>query len=136
MTMINLQLSTINYLAVFVACIIHIVMSLIWFRPELFGKEWSKLTGLEMKPNMKWIIPGFIGHLAMVFVLVILIKLTGATNGLQGMFIGLLTWIGFVVPMETGELVWEKIPFRLFLLRTGNQLIGIAVSGLILGAWQ
>ena len=72
----------------------------------------------------------------MIFVLVILIKLANANTGLGGMLIGLLTWIGFVVPMESGELVWEKIPFRLFLLRTGNQLIGIAVSGFILGAWQ
>jgi hypothetical protein len=72
----------------------------------------------------------------MIFVLVILIKLTNSNTGFSAMFIGLLTWIGFVVPMESGELVWEKIPFRLFLLRTGNQLIGIVVSGFILGSWQ
>ena len=130
------QFSTINYLAVLVAWIVHIVMGLLWFRPELFGNEWSKLTGKELKPAKKWLVPGLIGHLLMIFVLVILIKLTNSTTGFNGMVIGLLTWIGFVVPMESGELVWEKIPFRLFLLRTGNQLIGIAVSGFILGAWQ
>ena len=130
------QFSDINYLAVLVAWIVHIVMGLIWFRPELFGNEWSKLTGKELKPAKKWLIPGLIGHLLMIFVLVILIKLTNSTTGFSGMLIGLLTWIGFVVPMESGELVWEKIPFRLFLLRTGNQLIGMAVSGFILGAWQ
>jgi hypothetical protein len=132
----HFQFSDINYLAVFVAWIVHIVMGLIWFRPELFGKEWSRLTGKDLTPAKKWLIPGLIGHLLMIFVLVILIKLTNSNTGLSGMFIGLLTWIGFVVPMESGELVWEKIPFRLFLLRTGNQLIGIAVSGFILGAWQ
>ena len=130
------QLSGINYLAVLVACVVHIVTGLIWFRPELFGNEWAKLTGKELTPAKKWLIPGLIGHLLMVFVLVILIKLTHATTGLGGLLIGLLAWIGFVVPMESGELVWEKIPFKLFLLRTGNQLIGIAVSGFILGAWQ
>jgi hypothetical protein len=130
------QLSGINYLAVLVACIVHIVTGLIWFRPELFGNEWAKLTGKELTPAKKWLIPGLIGHLLMVFVLVILIKLTHATTGLGGLLIGLLAWIGFVVPMESGELVWEKIPFKLFLLRTGNQLIGIVVSGFILGAWQ
>ena len=130
------QFSAINYLAVLVAWIVHIVMGLIWFRPELFGKEWSKLTGKELKPAKEWLIPGVIGHLLMILVLVILIKLTNANTGLHGMFIGLLMWIGCVVPMESGELVWEKIPFRLFLLRTGNQLIGMAVSGFILGAWQ
>jgi len=130
------QFSAINYLAVLVAWIVHIVMGLIWFRPELFGKEWSKLTGKELAPAKKWLVPGLIGHLLMIFVLVILIKLTNANTGFSGMVIGLLAWIGFVVPMESGELVWEKIPFRLFLLRTGNQLVGMAVSGFILGAWQ
>ena len=130
------QFSDINYLAVLVAWIVHIVMGLIWFRPELFGNEWSKLTGKELKPAKKWLLPGLIGHLLMILVLVILIKLANANTGFSGMLIGLLTWIGFVVPMESGELVWEKIPFKLFLLRTGNQLAGMAVSGFILGAWQ
>jgi hypothetical protein len=130
------QFSGINYVAVLVAWVFHVVSGLIWFRPELFGNEWSKLTDKELKPAKKWLIPGLIGHLLMVFVLVILIKLTNANTGFSGMVIGLLTWIGFIVPMESGELVWEKIPFRLFLLRTGNQLVGMAVSGFILGAWQ
>jgi len=132
----QLQLSSINFLAVLVAWIVHIVLGLIWFRPELFGNEWSKLTGRELTPAKQWLIPGLLGHLLMILALLVLIKLTRATSGVQGMFIGLLAWIGFVVPMESGELVWEKIPFRLFLLRTGNQLIGIAAAGCILGAWQ
>lgn len=134
--MINFQFTDINFLAVFVAWIIHTAIGLIWFRPNLFGNEWSKATGKELKPATKWIIPGFVGHLIMIFVLVILIKLSGITNGPGGMLIGLLAWIGFIVPMEIGELVWEKIPFRLFLMRIGNQLIGISVSGFILGVWQ
>jgi hypothetical protein len=111
-------------------------MGLIWFRPKLFGKEWSKMTGKDLNPAPQWIIPGFLGHLVMILVLAILIQLTNANDGLSGLLIGLLAWIGFIVPMEIGELVWEKIPFRLFLIRIGNQLIGIAVSGLILGAWR
>jgi hypothetical protein len=130
------QFSGINYLAVLAAWIFHVVSGLIWFRPELFGKEWSKLTGKELKPEKKWLLPALTGHLLMIFVLVVLIKLTNANTGFSGMFIGLLMWIGCVVPLESGELVWEKIPFRLFLLRTGNQLVGMAVSGFILGAWQ
>jgi hypothetical protein len=130
------QFSSVNYLAVLVAGMVHVLLGLIWFRPELFGKEWSKLTGKELKPAKKWLLPGLIGHLLMVFVLLVLIKLAGANSGEGGMAIGLLAWIGFVVPLESGELVWEKIPFRLFLLRTGNQFVGMAVSGFILGAWQ
>ncbi len=130
------QFSGINYLAVLAAWIFHVVSGLIWFRPELFGNEWSRLTGKELKPEKKWLLPALLGHLLMVLVLLVLIKLANAGTGFNGMCIGLLAWIGFVVPLESGELVWEKIPFRLFLLRTGNQLVGLAVSGFILGAWQ
>jgi hypothetical protein len=117
----NFQFSEINLLAVLVAWVIHIVLGLIWFQPKLFGREWMKLTGKDLNPAPNWLIPGAIGHLAMILVLVVLIKLTDTQDGLGGIFIGLLAWIGFIVPMEIGELVWEKNPVNLFL---------------ILGAWQ
>jgi hypothetical protein len=132
----NFYLTDINLFAVFVSWIIHIVSGLLWFQPKLFGNEWSNLTGKELKPSKKWVIPGLVGHLAMVFVLVIIIKMANIGNGLGGLLIALLCWIGFIVPMEIGELIWEKIPFRLFLIRIGNQFIGMGISGFILGAWQ
>lgn len=134
--MTNFQLMHVNYLAVFIAWIIHVAMGLIWFQPKLFGNKWSKLTGKELKPAPQWLIPGLFGHLLMVIVLVILIKATNSSGYLSGLILGLLTWLGFIVPMELGELVWEKIPFKLFLIRIGNQFIGLAVSGIILSFWQ
>jgi hypothetical protein len=71
----NLHLTDINLYAVFVAWIIHTATGLLWFQNKLFGKEWSKLTGKELKPAKNWIIPGFAGHLAMIFVLAIIIEL-------------------------------------------------------------
>jgi hypothetical protein len=132
----DILFSDINLAAVVVAWIVHIVLGLLWFQPKLFGNEWSKLTGQDLKPSSTWIVPGIIGHLLMILVLVILIKLTNAQNGLSGVLIGIMAWIGFIVPMEIGELIWEKNPYRLFLIRIGNQLLGIAVSAYILGAWQ
>ena len=132
----TLHFTDINLYAVFVAWIIHTASGLIWFQPLLFGKEWSKLTGKELIPAKNWIIFGLAGHLAMIFVLVIIIKLANINNGVGGFIIGLLCWIGFIVPMEIGELIWEKIPFRLFLIRIGNQLVGMGISGFILSAWQ
>jgi hypothetical protein len=132
----NFRITDINVLAVLAAWIFHVASGLVWFQPGLFGNEWSRLTGKDLVPAPKWIVPGFMGHLLMVIVLSILIGATGSGTGIGGLLIGLLAWAGFVVPMEAGELVWEKIPFRLFLLRVGNQLVGLAVSGFILGAWR
>lgn len=132
----TLHFSELNLYAVITAWIFHTVSGLVWFQPGLFGNEWSKLTGKEIKPAKKWLVPGLAGHLAMVFVLVIIIKIANIGSGAGGLLVGLLCWIGFVVPLETGELIWEKIPFRLFLIRIGNQFIGMGISGFILGAWQ
>jgi hypothetical protein len=132
----DFSLTDINFYAVLAAWIFHTASGLIWFQPKLFGNEWSKLTGKDLKPSKKWIIPGLAGHLIMIIVLLVIIKMANLTNGAGGLLAGFLCWIGFVVPLETGELIWEKIPVRLFLLRIGNQFIGICISGFILGAWQ
>jgi len=132
----TLHFTDINLYAVLAAWIFHTVSGLVWFQPMLFGNEWSMLTRQNLSPAKKWLIPGLIGHLAMVFVLVLFIKMANIDSGLGGLLIGLLCWIGFVVPLEIGELIWEKIPFRLFLIRIGNQFIGMGISGFILGAWQ
>jgi hypothetical protein len=132
----NFYFQDLNFLAIIIAWLVHIVLGLIWFRPKLFGNLWSKLTGKELKPDSKWLFPGLLGHLFMVFVLIFIIKIADIQNGPGGLVIGLLGWIGFIVPLEAGELIWERIPFRLFLIRIGNQFIGLAISGFILGTWQ
>jgi hypothetical protein len=134
--MTGLEWPHINFAAVFVVWIVHIIMGLVWFHRRLFGTLWTRLTGRDLEPAAPWIVPGFLGHLAMAFVLAALIELAQAHTAAGGMIIGLMACAGFIIPMEIGELVWERIPFRLFLLRTGNQAAGLAVSGLIYGAWR
>lgn len=46
------------------------------------------------------------------------------------------TGIGFVVTLETGELIWEKIPPKLFLIRIGNHLVALGLAGIILAIWR
>lgn len=129
-------LSTINWLAVVVAALVHTVVGLIWFQPWLFGLKWVEYTKASLKPATKWLPVGLIGHLLMAFVLVILIKMANATNFWGGALMGIIVCIGFMATLEAGELIWEKIPFKLYLLRVGNQLLGMAVMGGILAVWQ
>jgi hypothetical protein len=129
-------LVAVNLLAVLVAGLVHAVLGLIWFMPKLFGNAWEELTGKEMKPAPRWIAAGIIGHLFMALVLAVIVILAHATDVVGGIAVGILAWIGFVVPLEAGELVWEKIPFKLFLIRTGNQLLGLSVTGAILALWR
>lgn len=129
-------LSNINLLAVLVAGIVHMVIGLIWFMPKIFGNAWAELTGKEMKPAPQWIVAGIIGHQVMALVLAVLVKIANVTNVVGGIIVGILVWIGFMVTLEIGELIWEKIPFKLFIIRVGNQLVGLSLAGSILAIWQ
>ncbi len=129
-------LTNVNIWAVIVAAIVHLVLGLIWFQKPLFGNAWVKLSGKTLDPAQKWIPAGVIGHLLMSYVLAVIINLAGAVTAGAGALIGLLGLVGFVIPLECGELMWEKIPFKLWLIRVGNQLVGLAVTGAILAVWR
>jgi hypothetical protein len=129
-------LTQVNGLAVIVAAIIHLMLGLIWFQKPLFGNAWVALTGKTLDPAQKWIPAGVIGHLFMAYVLAVLIRLAGAATIGEGALMGVLALVGFVAPLECGELVWEKIPFKLWLIRVGNQLVGLSVTGAILAVWR
>ncbi len=129
-------ISNINWLAVIVAWIAHILISLLWFTPALFGKAWAKLTGKELKPATQWIPAGIIAHFAAVFGLAVIINLANATTVLEGIALGALVAICFIGALLAGELVWEKIPFKLFLIRFGDHLLTLCLAGVILALWR
>ena len=133
---ITTSLSGINLWAVLVAGLVHTVIGLIWFRPKFFGDAWVELTGKEMKPAGRWIPAGLIGHQVMAFVLALIVNLTRVTNVVGGIVVGILVCLGFMATLEMGELIWEKIPFKLFLIRVGNQLVGLGSAGAILALWR
>jgi hypothetical protein len=130
------SLSGINLLAVLVAGIVHTVIGLLWFMPKIFGNLWVELTGKEMKPASRWIPAGLIGHQVMAFVLAVIVNLANVTNVIGGIVVGILVCLGFMATLEIGELIWEKIPFKLFMIRVGNQLVGLGSAGAILAVWR
>ena len=112
------------------------VVGLIWYRPKFFGNTWANITGAELKPAPQWLVAGLIGHQVIALALAIIVNLTNATTVLGGIALGGLVWIGFVVTLEIGELIWEKIPFKLFMIRVGNHLVALSLAGTILAVWR
>jgi hypothetical protein len=128
-------LFNVNPLAVVVAGIVHMVIGLLWYQPKLFGNAWVALTGKDLNPAKQWLGVGVIGHLGIALVLAMLIKLAGATDAVGGFAIAFLVWIGFIVTLEIGELIWEKIQTKLFLIRIGEHLLSLGLIGIILAVW-
>ena len=133
---ISTTLSNLNWLAVVDCWIAHVVISLAWYQPIFFGRAWVRLSGREMKPATQWIPVGFLAHLICIIALAVIINLAGAKTILEGTALGLLVSVGFIGAMLGGELVWEKIPFKLFLIRLGDQILTLGLAGAILAIWK
>jgi len=129
-------LTDINLVAVLVAGIVHMAIGLIWFSSWLFGNQWTQLTNQNMKPDRNWIPAGVVGHLVIALVLAVVVTFANATTAVEGFVVGLLMWLGFVVTLEVGELIWEKIPFKLFMIRIGNHFVALGAAGAILAVWR
>jgi hypothetical protein len=129
-------LAGLNWWAVIVAWIVHVVVSLVWFQPVFFGKAWTRLSGKELTPAVPWIPAGLAAHFVCVLALAVVVRLDDATTALEGAVVGVFVSVCFIGAMLAGELVWEKIPFRLFLIRLGDQVLTAGIAGAILAVWR
>ena len=133
-----------NYWAILVSAIASMIIGSIWYGP-LFGKkfmeamgmnEWSAEKKAEMTKNM-WISYAgqFVLSLIMFFVLSWYITTSIHTGIVGGMANAFGLWLGFVVPLAAGNVLWggKKI---LFWLSIGNMLVTLLVAGAIIGGWQ
>ena len=120
------------------------VIGSIWYGP-LFGKMFIRLTGMDkmseadkaaMKSKMMWSYLGqFIASLVTFGILACLINGLGRGTLSGGVYVALLVWIGFIVPLHFGNAIWGG-KMKLFWLGVGNSLITMLVGGAILGLWR
>ncbi len=129
----------INYLAVLIAAAVRVVVGAIWYSPVIFGPAFMRLaqcSEAEMKARLpRAVISDVIGSLIMAFILVHAVHYAGATTWLTGVAVGLLNWFGFIAVTHFALVMYEKRPFRLFLINNGYQALALAIMGAVLAVW-
>ncbi len=137
-------MADVNFWAVFVAAISSMVVGGIWYGP-LFGKMFMEVMGMNtwspekraaMKKSMGLnYLAQFIASFVMFYVLAGIIMGFGYTTLIDGAITGVIVWIGFVVPLALGNLIWGGKK-EVFWLSIGNMLVTLLVAGAIIGAWK
>jgi hypothetical protein len=135
---------TMNYWAILTAAVASIIIGSVWYGP-LFGKKFMQAMGMdkwseEHKAKMKKsMMMSYVGQccasMVMFFVLdwyIITSMHTGIMGGIANAF-GL--WIGFVVPLALGDVLWGGKK-SLFWMNIGNMFVTLLVAGAILGGWR
>jgi hypothetical protein len=137
----------INYVAVVVAAIASMAIGFVWYGP-LFGKSWIALSGVtpdkmeEMKKKgmTKTYIIGLVMSFLTAFVLasnaVVWEKYMGFSGVTAAFNLAVWPWLGFVLPLLAGSVLWEGKPWKLYFLNIGYYLVAFLVISLILVYWR
>ena len=137
----------INYLAVIVAAFANMVLGALWYGP-LFGEAWKtmmafspeKLAAMKAKGMAMSYGLMAIGSILMAWVLAHAIIFAGAfleMGGLStGLMAGFMNWLGFVVPVTVGAVLWEGRSWKLWWLNASYSLVGFLIMGAILSVWM
>lgn len=137
-------MTSVNIWPILVASIVAFGIGALWYSPVLFGREWMSLMNINAsdvdaaraKGMWKLYIVQFIFTVITFGVLGFVVAATGGRTTGDGALLGLLAWVGFVLPTGVSGLLWEKRSFRLVLINTLSVLLNLVIGGAIIGAWS
>jgi membrane protein insertase Oxa1/YidC/SpoIIIJ len=134
----------INFVAIAIAVVVNFVFGFIWYTP-LFGKRWGLEMGFDMtqKPPagalMKGMVVMVIGNFLTAWVLAhnmaawTFVPDMKDSNALaNGIMAGVFTWLGFFLPVDLGNVFWERKSWTLFFINTGYHLLSMIIVALII----
>jgi hypothetical protein len=131
----------INILPIIVSSLVAFGIGSFWYSPFLFGKEWMegrkiKEDAIDKSSVLRSYIIQIIFSVVSFSVLAFLISMAEVRSSTDGSFLGLLTWIGFVIPISLSGLIWKRDTFTLFLIDVVYNLLILTIGGAIIGAWR
>lgn len=134
-------MTQINILPIIVSSIVSFGIGSLWYSPFLFGKEWMEGRHIESESIKKFgVIKSyfiqFIFSVITFSVLAFIISMAEVRTSTDGAFLGLLSWLGFIVPPSLSAFLWKRDSFTLFLIDAVNNLIVLTIGGAIIGAWR
>jgi len=130
-----------NYLAIFVAAALNMVIGALWYSPLLFGGIWMRAMHyredhLKNGPNMALLYAiAFVMVLLTNYVLAHYIAYFGAETASEGAESAFWPWLGFFVPVLIGSVLWERKSFKVFVINAAHYLVALLCSGMILAIW-
>jgi hypothetical protein len=138
-----MELANINFLALIVAAIASFALGAVWYSPVLFGKAWQKTLGFTEeylgKSNMALVFgSSFVLIFLMDFGLAIILQghASRDVSAFSGFLYGLLIGIFFVATSYGINMIYQRRSFLLWAIDSGYQVLYLAMTGAILGAWR
>ncbi|MGA8165190.1 MAG: DUF1761 domain-containing protein [Waddliaceae bacterium] len=135
-----MMLVEVNYVAVIIAVVVYMAIGGIWYSPKFFGQIWVENMGYrpeELTGHAKAWLGSIANAVVMAFVLAVFIHYFGESNektAYNGACVGVLAWLGFVLPTQFSGVLWERRPLKVLFIHAGCMLLTLIIMGTIIGA--
>ena len=139
----NIDLGSLNYLAIIVGIIINQALGAAWY--SALGKPWMAGVGLTMEDleamkgtARQWYpyVVSAVSALVFTLGLALVIQGMGAEDVVDGLILGLLAAIGFIATSYATTYSFEGRSLKIFLINIGYPVISYAIIGVLLAVWQ
>ena len=131
----------VNYLAILIAAIVSMALGAFWYSKSGFGKGWMQAIGMseaQLKESQKGAGKGyainFVVVLVSAYILSHVVRLAGATTIVDGGMVGFWVWLGFLLPIGLGSMLWESRSSKLTQINAGYQLVQYVLMAAIIAA--
>jgi len=143
----EVDLGSINWLAVVVCVIVSMVSGTIWYNSRTFftvwwkgiGKAAGEVPGME-NMGMTWTLTVLASFVQAIFMSLMVTALGSMTTGeatlTSGATAGFLLWLGFIAPTYLVNKLFAGHGLKVWAIEVGNHLVNFVLFGAILGAWR
>lgn len=125
-------MKNIDIFTVLFASVIYLIMFIVWYSKFLFGKIYEELSNKEIKKSFFRYLYVFIFTFIISYVLALLEVLLGVSTFWDGVFLGFMVWLGFVVSHSVFSIINSKNNIKLFLIDNALYLLALLIMGGIL----
>ncbi|KXK09831.1 MAG: hypothetical protein UZ22_OP11002000995 [Microgenomates bacterium OLB23] len=137
-----MDLTSVNFVAIFLAAVANMVIGALWYSPTMFGTKWSALMGYKAKdlPKMQQAAKNgyavmFVVSLVMAYVMAHFIQYLGITTVQEACQFGFWVWLGFVGATQISDHIWSEKPLQLLYINSGYRIVATITMALVLTLW-
>lgn len=144
----GVELTDLNWIALVVAMLVSIVLGFLWYAPFMpTGKVWMKAMKMpaDFKPARKAMIISVVLMLVGSFLMFFVFQHTFLAyrdayrldesgyelSIMDGIIGAVMTWLGFIVPLQLSTISWEGKPWSLFWVNSLYYLVTLSLAGII-----
>ena len=132
----------VNYLAVIAAAFLAFGFGSLWYG-VVMARPWMAAQGftreeLEADPQSMGKTFGltFLVYLFLALVMAMLVDLTKPVDINQGLWLGLMVWFGFMVPVNLTSVLYARKGLSLFVIDAVYQMIVALMVAAVVTAWR